>query len=113
MRLVSPGSILLSPFLLCLKTTNSISGFSSFCVVLQILGVAAIWHSLSDGASLPVMLAIYLWVGLGTTLYLHRYLTHRGFEMPGWLKFIFATGSAVGAFRRSGHVGRGPSLSSS
>ena len=45
---------------------------------------------------LPIMLGIYLWIGLGTTLYLHRYLTHRGFEMPGWLKFIFATGSAIG-----------------
>ena len=41
------------------------------------------------------MIAGYLWAGFSTTLYLHRYLTHRGFEMPGWLKFFFATGSAV------------------
>ncbi len=41
------------------------------------------------------MLFMYLWGGISTTLYLHRYLTHRGFEMPGWLKFFFATGSAV------------------
>ena len=61
---------------------------------LQVLGVAALltkfqWHYL------PIMIFIYLWAGISTTLYLHRYLTHRGFEMPAWLKFIFATGSAV------------------
>ncbi len=46
-------------------------------------------------AYLPFMLTVYFWGGMSTTLYLHRYLTHRGFEMPGWLKFFFATGSAV------------------
>src|SRR6266566_9013423 len=44
---------------------------------------------------LSVMLPLFFWGGISTTLYLHRYLTHRGFEMPEWLKFIFATGSAV------------------
>ena len=63
-----------------------------------ILGVAAIWTRFQL-IYLPIMVAIYLWMGLGTTLYLHRYLTHRGFEMPGWLKFFFATGSAVGLWR--------------
>ena len=63
-------------------------------VVLQLLGVAALWTHFQL-SYLPIMFVIYLWGGLGTTLYLHRYLTHRGFEMPGWLKFIFATGSAI------------------
>src|SRR5258708_38723946 len=43
---------------------------------------------------LAVMLPLFFWGGISTTLYLHRYLTHRGFEMPAWLKFFFATGSA-------------------
>ena len=64
-------------------------------VLLQALGVAAVWTRFQL-YYLPIMLGIYFWIGLGTTLYLHRYLTHRGFEMPGWLKFIFATGSAIG-----------------
>ena len=64
-------------------------------VVLQFLGIAALWTRFQL-YYLPVMFGIYLWLGLGTTLYLHRYLTHRGFEMPGWLKFFFATGSAIG-----------------
>ena len=64
-------------------------------ILLQALGVAAVWTRFQL-YYLPIMLGIYFWIGLGTTLYLHRYLTHRGFEMPGWLKFIFATGSAIG-----------------
>jgi len=64
-------------------------------IALQLLGVAAIWTRFQL-IYLPIIAAIYLWMGLGTTLYLHRYLTHRGFEMPGWLKFFFATGSAIG-----------------
>ena len=61
---------------------------------LQVLGLAALCTRF-DWSYLPVMLFIYFWAGISTTLYLHRYLTHRGFEMPAWLKFFFATGSAV------------------
>jgi fatty-acid desaturase len=61
---------------------------------LQVLGVVAVWTRF-EWTFLPIMLAVYFWGGISTTLYLHRYLTHRGFEMPGWLKFFFATGSAV------------------
>lgn len=65
-----------------------------FLLALQMAGLAALCTRF-EWSYLPVMSVIYLWCGLGTTLYLHRYLTHRGFEMPPWLKFIFATGSAV------------------
>lgn len=61
---------------------------------LQVLGVAALLTRF-QWSYLPIMIFIYFWGGISTTLYLHRYLTHRGFEMPGWLKFFFATGSAV------------------
>jgi stearoyl-CoA desaturase (delta-9 desaturase) len=44
----------------------------------------------------PIMVALYLWMGFGVTFYLHRHLTHRSFEMAGWLKPFFAFGSAVG-----------------
>ena len=63
-------------------------------VGLQVLGVVALWTRF-QWSYLPIMLFMYFWGGISTTLYLHRYLTHRGFEMPGWLKFFFATGSAV------------------
>jgi stearoyl-CoA desaturase (delta-9 desaturase) len=63
-------------------------------IAIQVLGVVALWTKFQI-AYLPVMLAVYFWGGLSTTLYLHRYLTHRGFEMPAWLTFLFASGSAI------------------
>src|SRR5438034_10981106 len=63
-------------------------------IVLQLLGVVGLltrFHS----SYLFIIIPLFFWGGISTTLYLHRYLTHRGFEMPEWLKFIFATGSAV------------------
>ncbi|MDQ2868796.1 MAG: acyl-CoA desaturase [Verrucomicrobiota bacterium] len=63
-------------------------------IALQLLGVIGLLTRF-EWRFLPAMIAIYIVGGLSTTLYLHRYLTHRGFEMPGWLKFLFATGSAV------------------
>jgi len=61
---------------------------------LQVLGLIGLLHRFQI-SYLPVMIAIFFVGGISTTLYLHRYLTHRGFEMPEWLKFCFATGSAL------------------
>src|SRR3977135_3361898 len=61
---------------------------------LQVLGLIGLLHRFQL-SYLPVMLVLFFCGGISTTLYLHRYLTHRGFEMPEWLKFIFATGSAA------------------
>ncbi len=63
-------------------------------IALQLLGVLGLitrFHL----SYLPIMLTVFFWGGLSTTLYLHRYLTHRGFEMREWLKFLLANGSAV------------------
>ena len=45
---------------------------------------------------LPVMVAMYLWMGFATTFYLHRCLTHRAFETTSWIKFLCFLGSSVG-----------------
>src|SRR5260370_17166153 len=63
-------------------------------VALQLLGFVGLLTRFQV-SYLPIMLVLFFWGGASTTLYLHRYLTHRGFEMPEWLKFVFATGSAV------------------
>ncbi|MEY2487661.1 MAG: sn stearoyl-lipid 9-desaturase [Verrucomicrobiota bacterium] len=66
----------------------------SVLVVLQLLGLIGLltrFHLFY----LYFIIPLFFWGGISTTLYLHRYLTHRGFEMPEWLKFLFATGSAV------------------
>lgn len=61
---------------------------------LQILGIIGLWTHF-EWRFIPAMVFVYFAGGMSTTLYLHRYLTHRGFEMPGWLKFIFASCSAM------------------
>jgi stearoyl-CoA desaturase (delta-9 desaturase) len=68
------------------------------------LAVLAVFHLLALAAFftpfqwhfLPVMIGMYLWMGMATTVYLHRGLTHRALEMAGWLKFVFCLGAAVG-----------------
>lgn len=45
---------------------------------------------------LPVAVAIYLWLGFSTTLYLHRTLTHRALELAAPLRLLFALGTSVG-----------------
>ncbi|MEB3329499.1 MAG: acyl-CoA desaturase [Candidatus Sericytochromatia bacterium] len=45
---------------------------------------------------LPVMVAMYLWMGLGTTFYLHRCLTHRAFETSHPIKLFFFLATSVG-----------------
>lgn len=61
----------------------------------QILGVSALFQPFS-WLYLPIMVGMYLWLGFSVTFYLHRYLTHRGLELAGWLKPVFAIGSVVG-----------------
>jgi len=63
-------------------------------VALQLLGVFGLLTSFHL-FYLPIMIPLFFWGGISTTLYLHRYLTHRGFEMPEWLKLVLATCTAV------------------
>jgi fatty-acid desaturase len=46
-----------------------------------------------------VMLFFYVWMGLSTGLYLHRYLSHGSFEMARPLQAFFALGSALSLMR--------------
>jgi stearoyl-CoA desaturase (delta-9 desaturase) len=62
----------------------------------HVLAVAAFFVAPFQLHYLPVMLGMYLWMGMATTLYLHRCLTHRALETTGWLKFLFCLGAAVG-----------------
>ncbi|MEO7933082.1 MAG: acyl-CoA desaturase [Chthoniobacterales bacterium] len=63
-------------------------------IAIQVAGVFALLHHFQL-FYLAIMIPIYAWGCFSTTLYLHRYLTHRGMEMPEWLKFFWAMGSAV------------------
>lgn len=61
----------------------------------QLLGVLALTQPFKL-SYLPIMVAMYLWLGFSVTFYLHRYLTHKGFETIGLIKFIGALGAVTG-----------------
>lgn len=61
----------------------------------QILGVLALTQPFKL-TYLPVMIGMYLWLGFSVTFYLHRYLTHKGFETIGLIKFLGALGAVTG-----------------
>jgi fatty-acid desaturase len=67
----------------------------SFLGTFHLLALAALFFPFKL-SYVPVMGGIYLWIGFATTLYLHRCLTHRALELPGWLKFFLCLGTAVG-----------------
>jgi stearoyl-CoA desaturase (delta-9 desaturase) len=67
----------------------------AFLGAFHVLALAAFgfqfhWHYV------PIMVAMYLWMGFSTTFYLHRMLTHRALEATGWIKFLCFLGVAVG-----------------
>jgi stearoyl-CoA desaturase (delta-9 desaturase) len=71
------------------------------------LGYIGLFHGLAivalrfpfKWAYLPIMIGLYLWMGFGISLYLHRYLAHRSFEMAEPLKVFLALGTALGMMR--------------
>lgn len=66
-----------------------------FLALFHGLAIAAFFQPFS-AAYLPIMVGLYLWMGFGTTFYLHRLLTHRAFETTGFIKFFFFLGNAIG-----------------
>jgi len=61
----------------------------------QLLGLSAFTQPFHLGY-LPIMIGMYLWLGFSVTFYLHRYLTHKGFETIGLIKFLGALGAVTG-----------------
>lgn len=61
----------------------------------QILGLLALTQPFQL-SYLPLMIGMYLWLGFSVTFYLHRYLTHKGFETIGLIKFLGALGAVTG-----------------
>ena len=63
--------------------------------------VPLLWNSLVVWSDLAVMAAMYLLTALGITVGFHRLLTHRAFQTPKWLEYLFA---ALGSMAVQGPV---------
>ncbi|MGZ5347493.1 MAG: acyl-CoA desaturase [Solirubrobacterales bacterium] len=63
--------------------------------------VPLLWNSLVGWSDLAVMAAMYLLTALGITVGFHRLLTHRAFQTPKWLEYLFA---ALGSMAVQGPV---------
>ena len=63
-------------------------------IVAVVVAIAQLWRRAIEPVDLALLLGMYLLVAMGVTIGYHRYLTHRGFRAPGWLKVtLLALGS--------------------
>ncbi len=53
-----------------------------------VVAIIQLWQRSIAGVDLVLLVGMYAVVALGVTIGYHRYLTHRGFKAPGWLKFL-------------------------
>jgi stearoyl-CoA desaturase (Delta-9 desaturase) len=67
----------------------------------MLAAVPLLWNSLVGWSDLAVMAAMYLLTALGITIGFHRLLTHRAFQTPKWLEYLFA---ALGSMAVQGPV---------
>jgi stearoyl-CoA desaturase (delta-9 desaturase) len=57
-------------------------------LVATVLAINQLWQRAVFGVDLALLAGLYVLVALGVTVGYHRYLTHRGFIAPAWLRFI-------------------------
>jgi stearoyl-CoA desaturase (delta-9 desaturase) len=53
-----------------------------------IVAIVQLWQHLVFGKDLALLGGTYFFVAMGVTIGYHRYLTHRGFRAPAWLKLL-------------------------
>src|SRR5690348_11031243 len=52
------------------------------------LAIVQLWQRAVVGIDLALLAGMYFFVAIGVTIGYHRYLTHRGFRAPAWLKLL-------------------------
>jgi stearoyl-CoA desaturase (Delta-9 desaturase) len=76
------------------RSTNS--RLARFFVIVGVVGpliavgvaIAQLWQHAVYGKDLALLAGMYFFIAMGVTIGFHRYLTHRGFRAPGWLKVV-------------------------
>jgi stearoyl-CoA desaturase (delta-9 desaturase) len=64
-----------------------------------LLAIVQLWQRAVVGMDLVLLGGLYMLAALGVTVGYHRYLTHRGFSAPPWLRFLLL---ALGAMAVEG-----------
>jgi stearoyl-CoA desaturase (delta-9 desaturase) len=54
----------------------------------MLVAMVQLWQRALYPRDLALLAGMYFVVALGVTIGFHRYLTHRGFQAPSWLKFL-------------------------
>ena len=87
----------------CVTRTEKIANLGAVVVPFAavLAAVPLLWNSLVGWSDLAVMAAMYLLTALGITVGFHRLLTHRAFQTPKWLEYLFA---ALGSMAVQGPV---------
>lgn len=57
-------------------------------LVAVIVAILQLWRRAVNGVDLALLGVMYFLVAMGVTIGYHRYLTHRGFRAPAWLKVL-------------------------
>jgi stearoyl-CoA desaturase (delta-9 desaturase) len=57
-------------------------------IVALAIAVAGLWQRAVSPVDLALLAGMYFATALGITIGFHRFLTHRGFRAPTWLKFL-------------------------
>jgi stearoyl-CoA desaturase (delta-9 desaturase) len=55
-----------------------------------LVAVVFLWNDFVGPADLAIAAAMYLLTAVGVTVGFHRLLTHRSFQTPKWLEYVFA-----------------------
>ena len=53
--------------------------------------IVLLWNSAVSATDLAILAVMYLLTGFGVTVGFHRLLTHRSFQVPKWLEYVFAS----------------------
>ena len=53
--------------------------------------IVLLWNSAVSATDLAILAVMYVLTGLGVTVGFHRLLTHRSFQVPKWLEYVFAS----------------------
>jgi len=71
-------------------TSRFVWGNAGFFLLLHLGALLALFPGFFSWSGVAVMVFLY-WItaSLGICLGFHRYLTHRGFELPRWLGYVF------------------------